>query len=127
MKKCSGCNKTFLLDNFHKDSSKKSGYHSYCKICRAVKGRVQKMQRRYGMSVEEYEFLLVSQNSVCYICKNPETRKNAINLSVDHDHESGRVRGLLCNDCNVGISRFKDSPELLVEAAQYLKDFASRG
>lgn len=54
---------------------------------------------------------------MCAVCGKPPTEQR---LSVDHSHETGEVRGLLCNNCNSGIGRFKDNPETLVAAAVYL-------
>lgn len=77
------------------------------------------LKRRYDMSVEEFATLLESQNGVCAICGKPERGKNN-RLSVDHDHESGAIRGLLCNACNAGLGRFNDNLALLQKAVSYL-------
>lgn len=62
------------------------------------------MKTRYGVTVEEYAEILRSQDGVCAICHQPcSTGKS---LAVDHDHETGRVRGLLCRRCNRGIGHF---------------------
>jgi len=66
----------------------------------------------------------LKQNGKCAICKKPETRKtgNKIReLSIDHCHKTGKVRGLLCDSCNNGLGRFKDSVKLLESALKYLK------
>ena len=73
---------------------------------------------RYGLSIAEFEQMLTSQNGVCAICRHPEKRR--YRLSVDHDHESGRVRGLLCSQCNFAIGLMSDEPGRLIAAAQYL-------
>jgi hypothetical protein len=73
--------------------------------------------------LEQYEELLRQQNGVCAICGRPEIRTyngKVKNLSVDHDHETGEVRGLLCYKCNLGIGQFEDSIELLDKAKKYL-------
>jgi hypothetical protein len=82
-----------------------------------------KLLRLYGLTPEEYEALREAQGGVCAICKREETRtyKGRIRaLAVDHDHETGEVRGLLCSDCNQGIGWFRDDPELLQAAIEYL-------
>ena len=62
--------------------------------------------------------MLDAQDYLCAICKGgPDGRGR---LHVDHDHESGRVRGLLCSNCNLGLGKFKDDPALVREAARYL-------
>lgn len=80
----------------------------------------------YGLTVEEFEEIERQQGGVCRICQCPPTgRRNGGRLHVDHDHETGEVRGLLCYHCNNGLGRFKDDPELLRSAAKYLE--LSRG
>lgn len=85
--------------------------------------------RNYGITYDEYTKLLEAQNNVCYICQNPPTTKR---LAVDHEHQKDEskksavekrpfVRGLLCWHCNHAISRFKDTPEFLRRAADYLE------
>lgn len=73
---------------------------------------------KYGLTIEEFNALSEAQNNVCAICGQPPRGKTR--LSVDHDHETRRVRGLLCDPCNTGLGMFKDSPELLTAAIAYL-------
>lgn len=91
---------------------------------------VKKIRRKtnlkcaYNLTVEDYAILLQNQCGVCCICKQPETTivENALMpLSVDHDHKTGKVRGLLCFKCNRGLGQFNDSPVLLRTAADYLE------
>jgi hypothetical protein len=78
---------------------------------------------RYGLTELQFSRLVVKQNGCCAICRtgNPGARKNVSNWFVDHDHVSGKVRGLLCNRCNRAIGQFEDSPDLLLRAAAYLE------
>jgi hypothetical protein len=76
------------------------------------------LNNRYGLSQDDYYNMLESQNHVCAICGNPGGKKR---LCVDHDHDTGKVRALLCDGCNVGIGRFKDNPDLVEKAAFYLR------
>ena len=76
-----------------------------------------KLLRLRGMSREEYAAMLESQQGTCAICKKPQTRRA---LSIDHDHSTGKIRGLLCDNCNHGLGKFQDSRELLIAAAEYL-------
>lgn len=81
------------------------------------------LRNTYGISLVEYERLHEAQGGVCAICRQPEThvkRGSVVNLSVDHDHDSGRVRGLLCNNCNRGLGFLRDDPSIVLSAAQYL-------
>ena len=84
--------------------------------------RSQILLKHYGIDSKEYDRLLCLQGEVCAICKQPEVckrRGKILPLSVDHDHATGKVRGLLCTICNRGLGCFKDSPELLRSAAAY--------
>lgn len=81
------------------------------------------LRSKYGLSVEEYDALLHQQGGVCAICGRPETKHNQhgpCRLAVDHDHETGRVRGLLCSECNTGLGKFKDDETLIRRALDYL-------
>ena len=71
--------------------------------------------RNYNMSVEEYVERVNEQGGACAIC-----RKVSPTLCVDHDHETGENRGLLCHKCNVGLGHFNDNIELLSHAVIYL-------
>lgn len=81
---------------------------------------------KYKLPLDEYKKMLEIQNNLCFICKLPETRKlpksNEIrSLTIDHNHNTGKVRGLLCHHCNVGIGHFDDNIDLLQSAIDYLK------
>jgi len=87
------------------------------------------LERKYQMTIEDYEKMYDEQNGVCKICGQPETKKyngKVVELAVDHCHETGKVRGLLCNKCNVALGGFQDSPTLLASALNYLNR-VSRG
>ena len=73
--------------------------------------------KKFGINVNQYELMLKEQNGKCYIC-NLEDKSGA--LAVDHCHDTGNVRGLLCRSCNNGLGRFKDDVNLLERAIVYL-------
>lgn len=78
------------------------------------------LKTRYGITLDDYLKMQRKQKGLCAICyKTP--KQNGKNLSVDHCHKTGRVRGLLCVDCNTSLGRMKDSPKLLRKAAKYLE------
>lgn len=81
---------------------------------------------KYGISLDDYNFFLEKQNYVCAICFCPETDKGAHKeiktLSVDHCHGTGKVRGLLCNKCNIMLGCSKDNTQVLLNAIKYLKE-----
>lgn len=85
-----------------------------------VSGRYRRGRKRhagrYGMSVEEFDALVLVQQGCCALC-GAELRK----LNVDHCHDSERVRGLLCTTCNTGLGKFGDDPTVLRRAAAYLE------
>lgn len=81
----------------------------------------------YGISRVDYDSLYLRQGGVCAICRRPETMVDkrtgkTQGLSVDHNHKTGKVRGLLCGVCNTGLGKFKEDPRLLRLAADYLED-----
>lgn len=85
------------------------------------------LKRIFGISLADYEGMHEAQRGVCAICFEPETAKHksgTINrLSVDHDHYTGRIRKLLCANCNRGLGMFDDSVTSLTNAAKYLGDY----
>jgi hypothetical protein len=87
-------------------------------------GRIKKsirkthLKKKYGLTPEDYDRMLEAQGGGCAICgKAP---RPDISLHIDHDHETGRIRGLLCFTCNNGLGQFQDDPELLIAAAEYV-------
>ena len=84
------------------------------------------LTRDFGISVDDYERLLAAQGGVCAICGRGETRRHQVGklmgLSVDHDHRTGRVRGILCSTCNLTLGKFEDDPARFRAAAAYLEE-----
>ena len=83
------------------------------------------LKKNFGLSLETYYEILKNQNYVCAICKRSEYALNPHTglpraLAVDHCHETGKVRGLLCTNCNRGIGKFDDKIDRLAEAIKYL-------
>lgn len=81
------------------------------------------LKRKFGITIDDYERMHDEQGGVCAICGEYESVKqngHANSLSVDHCHDTGKVRGLLCNKCNVALGSFKDSIEMLINAVNYL-------
>ena len=85
------------------------------------------LKHKYGITPEQYDEMLRSQNGVCAICKQPETASRAGKiklLSVDHKHTTKQLRGLLCDGCNVALGSMHENIERLQSAIEYLKQYS---
>jgi len=126
-KKCSGCAEWKLLDDYALRSDRQIGKRSKCKACESAESRIGGVQvwrhrrRRYGLSSTDYAKFVAVQGGHCGLCGGDPDRRG---LVIDHDHETGAVRALLCNRCNSGIGMFGESEERLMLAIAYLRRFA---
>jgi hypothetical protein len=95
-----------------------------CRSCLNEANHAQQLRRQQCLPAQ-YNALLQAQSSKCAICGATQGHRSCggrvCRLAVDHDHHTGKVRGLLCNNCNRGLGRFKDSVEILEAAVRYLK------
>jgi Recombination endonuclease VII len=82
------------------------------------------LKTNYGITLDDYNQMLLNQDGLCAICKNPPSGKQPW-LHVDHCHKTEQVRKLLCFSCNIGLGSFKDSPHNLKAAAAYLEEFCT--
>lgn len=121
-KRCSVCKKNRPAAMFHRNRYAKNGLSSPCKGCSKEGGRFRGLMWKYGISREHFEMLLQKQKGVCAICEKPEREGRRRNLSVDHDHSTDKIRGLLCHVCNRAVGLFNDDPSLLETAAHYLRE-----
>jgi hypothetical protein len=144
-KRCKDCGEVKPLDDFHRNNWRKDGHQSFCKPCHNARAatwrskhpdfhqerlardpmyfRRQKLRKLYGISLEDYDALLEQQGGVCAICKQPEARQlqgRPAPLVVDHDHVTGKVRGLLCHSCNTPLA-FVERRGWLHAAQAYLE------
>lgn len=122
MKKCSLCKVEKPFTDFYKARTSRNigRVHGWCKDCTKERARASQLKSKYGISLEQYETMLQEQGSRCAICGTDVPAMGWVNFPVDHDHETGSTRGLLCNTCNIGLGAFKDSPFLLESAIVYL-------
>lgn len=118
MKRCSRCNETKPNASFYSEPRNSDGLLGWCKDCKLEYNRVQKLRQRYGIDAAEYESMYRAQDGVCAICRN--TCSLGRQLSVDHCHESGEVRGLLCSNCNTALGKLHTT-KLLTRAILYLE------
>ena len=125
MRRCSGCRRVKPLVDFVRNRATRSGYGTYCKPCHngiSLKNRERRhgsqrnymLRHRYGVEPEFVEALKESQAGLCAICRRAPARH------LDHDHNSGRIRGMLCFSCNGGIGQFSDDSSRLRAALTYL-------
>lgn len=122
---CTSCGHRLPTASFHKNRSRPDGLHYCCRKCWAKYQRKQILMRRFGITPETYDRMLNDQGGGCAVCgttKGLRVGDRELRFSVDHDHNTGAVRGILCHSCNQGIGRFRDDPELLRRAADYLEN-----
>lgn len=139
MIRCPKCGEDKPADEFASDRTQRSGRNGYCRACRAAWAREHRrrdpaadhrarLRRRYGITPEQYDTMLAEQGGRCAICRTDQPGGNGNRtFHVDHDHDSGAVRGLLCSECNTGLARFRDDPHLLTAAVWYLEDVRTLG
>lgn len=97
------------------------GKQRYCEPCRQFTCQRQNLKREFGITLEQYNELFTQQKGLCLGCyKHQSEFKRA--LAVDHNHVTGKIRGLLCNWCNAGLGQLKENPEILERLAQYLRN-----
>lgn len=118
MKTCNKCQISKPLSAFGKNKQHKDGLHSYCKDCYKAINANYKLKKAYGVTTEQKNHLIALQNNACAICEIELNNPKYIN--VDHCHTTGKVRGILCHNCNFGLGQFKDNKKLLEAAIDYL-------
>ena len=122
---CETCYKQRLTA---KDPEKKRAYSTAWRRKNPEKAsaaiRNWNLKRKFGITVDEYDRMREAQAGLCGICGRPE-QMLAKRLAVDHDHETGQIRGLLCGPCNVVLG-YIENPEWSAKAAAYLKTHAPR-
>lgn len=122
---CGGCQQEKPIEEWTKP------WVHYCGQCSKAKGRehyqrwggsdrsyAQCLKRNYGMTLEEYEARLEAQSGRCAICRDEPTKKR---LHVDHNHQTGAIRDLLCEWCNHAIGKAREDPARLRAMAEYLE------
>lgn len=126
-KTCTGCKLLLPLKQFSFDKNRSDGRCYYCKDCYIINERRQRvnyadrrthlnLMRDFGISLDIFKQISKSQQDVCAICEKPAESR----LCVDHDHTTGRLRGLLCQPCNKMLAAACDNPEILNKGIEYL-------
>ena len=145
---CYVCKVEKPVDEFIKLATGVDGVGTLCKPCKRVKSaawrsenpdhnqewraqnklsrqeyeRERTLRRHYNMSLNDYSDMLTSQGGVCAICGLPPTNGQGKILHVDHDHATGKIRGLLCHGCNTSLGHFQDNVAFLQKAITYLEE-----
>jgi len=129
MKACSKCNEIKELANFDKDKRHTDGLSSWCRKCKTIQSNVRSRSKRFksywpnltsSQAEERYNQMLDSQQNCCAICNRHKSEFKK-SLAVDHNHETGEVRKLLCGPCNKAIGLLQDNPIICRIAANYLE------
>lgn len=125
-KDLSCCRRCKVLKTNENTYMYKESFTTYCKSCTLDLAREVRDSRTYGADQKTFADLLADQNNLCAICKTPHlhapTKKwGRASLAVDHDHTTGKIRGLLCFQCNTGLGRLGDTLERAEAAVSYLR------
>lgn len=112
---CQKCNKEFVASH---------GLNKYCSNeCRKVNRRHYNLQKRYSMSEDEWDKIFESQGKCCAICRTDTPTNEVYGWAVDHCHETGKIRGILCMKCNTGLGAFNDDTDIMIDAVTYILSY----
>ena len=135
---CESCGN---INTFTVHKKKKYTVGHYCKDCRKAEQKAiraahpdvmkdRDLKKTFGISLEIYKKMFDAQGGVCAICSRPEHHVRLgklTQLRVDHDHVTGKIRGLLCNSCNAALGYTEDKISTLLAAAHYLEVHEGKG
>lgn len=125
LKQCTKCKRNFpsTSEFFYRKRTTKDGLDFWCKECKKEYDKHLYQYKRYNITKEDYEKMMERQKEKCLICgRNFDKIYFPQNTHIDHDHRTGKVRGLLCNNCNVILGNAFDNPLILVKAIRYLQE-----
>jgi hypothetical protein len=128
-RRCTLCGELKPIERFTKNSLRAIGYDYTCRACDRKKAKQKNIVRNFGITLQMFRKLEAEQGGGCAICGRKETRRRrgkAVRLSVDHDHKTGQIRGLLCTTCNTALGLMNDDTKRLRRAAEYLDKHAYR-
>lgn len=147
IKRCYKCREVKQASEFFRSNDRADGLRGVCKVCQkayfqswslpdkaaanakvkawyhANKEKIAHRQRKkvYGLEEEQYQAMFTRQGGNCLLCNKPPGKKP---LAVDHNHETGKVRSLLCSNCNLALGLLRENPVLIRRAADYIEFFA---
>ncbi len=111
-RRCKECTRKYAREYFHKNKERRSHLN-----------RQDHLRTRYGIDLNDFNFLLAEQGGCCAICGSDSPGTNS-QWHVDHDHRTGVVRGVLCRFCNQGLGHFNDDTDVLETAIVYLNSLS---
>ncbi len=122
--RCRSCGVDKPIDEFPRIRKNQPKRAPHCKPCYNARtresvrrnggARKYHLKAKYGLTPEQIEELKAKQGGLCAVCREAEATQ------VDHDHDTGRMRGILCLHCNAGMGAFRDDPRLIYQAIDYL-------
>ena len=124
-KRCSKCKRTLPPEAFARSRARRGGLAAYCRECTSVYmasgvKRKSRLKTTYGITPEQYDEMLRAQRGVCGACGNPPSKADKWRLAIDHNHHSGRLRGLLCARCNTALGLLRDDRDVITRLWKYL-------
>lgn len=125
LKLCTKCTRSFPKTSkfYYRNRTTKDGFDSWCKECKKEYDKFLYQYKRYNITKEDYENMMEEQNGKCLICgRKFDKIYFPQNTHIDHDHRTGKVRGLLCNNCNVILGNAFDNSLILINAIKYLQE-----
>ncbi|WP_078969846.1 endonuclease VII domain-containing protein [Streptomyces natalensis] len=114
-KYCRRCKTVKPHSEWDRNRRASDGFSTRCKVCRAAEGRAGHLKRQYGITEAERDAMVAEQKGLCPICLTPDP------AHVDHDHKTGKVRGVLCFNCNSALGKLRDDPDAIRRAIAYLE------
>jgi Recombination endonuclease VII len=114
---CRICKEEKPLTEFHKGKGYRDGYQNQCRTCKYLRHDKYSSKASKFCTTRAHIVELLTSNVTCQICGTGERR-----LVIDHDHDTMKIRGVLCHICNTGIGAFKDNPGLIQKAINYLEN-----
>jgi len=109
------------IERRRRKAKRDPAYRARLRDAKRTNARRSFLKVKYGIALEDYAAMLARQGGVCATCKNKKKKRRSERLCVDHCHVTGKVRGLLCRNCNFGIGLFGDDADVVEAAAAYLR------
>jgi len=116
---CTQCKILKTREEYYKNT--RDGYFSKCKKCTIVNRENRRLKKTYGINLKDYALILKEQNYRCKICGSTENRGWG-KFHIDHNHNTGQIRGLLCSNCNTLLGLCYENGLILLKAIKYLEE-----